>query len=128
MTSAPVVKLGMTCHIGKGKTKWEVIKVNDATHTVELSALGKGGYSNRSSNIDELSRVEDQVIITRLGQVIEARSKARAAAANLNDRLRFSDTRTIREATRAANDSAYTYVGLVEDHNGDLAAIGIKAD
>lgn len=126
--SALVLTVGMTCHIGKGKTKWEVIKVNDAAHTVELSALGKGGYSNRSSNIDELSHLDEQVIITRLGQVIEARAKARAAAANLNDRLRFNDTSTIRRAINVATSTSWHYVNCVTEHNGDLAILGIKAE
>lgn len=126
--SALVLTVGMTCHIGKGKTKWEVIKINDSTHTVELSALGKGGYSNRSANVDDLSLLEPQAVITSLGQVIEARAKARAAAANLNDRLRFNDTSTIRRAINAATSTSWHYVNCVTEHNGDLAILGIKAE
>lgn len=125
--STPTINVGMTCYIGKGKTLWEVIEIKPATHTLELSALGKDGYSNRSAKVEEVTRLAEQTVVTSLAQVIEARAKAKNATANLADRLRFSDPKSIREATRKVNDLAYTYVGIVEDHHGDLAVLGIKA-
>lgn len=126
--ATPQITAGMTCHIGKGKTLWEVLKVNEASHTVELSALGKGGYSNRTANADELTHLEPQKVETTLGHVIEARTNARAATSSLSDRMRFSDTKSIRQAARAANNAAFVYVGAIEEHNGDLMILGIKAE
>ncbi|WP_404285403.1 hypothetical protein [Glutamicibacter arilaitensis] len=119
---------GMTCHIGKGKTVWEIIKINGATHTVELSALGKGGYSNRSASVDDLTHLEKQTITTPLGRVITARISARNSAHNLHDRLRFSNPTSLRLAAVKAFESANAYIQLVEAHNADLADLGIKAE
>lgn len=116
---------GMTCNRGKGKTLWEVIEVNEQTHTVELSALGKGGYTNKHTTIDELTNILPQQIITPLHLLLSARTEAKAKAARLEYALRFTNADRIQAAAEAALGTAQDFAAYCRSHAEGLVALGI---
>lgn len=124
MAAANIV-VGATCRIGKGKTLWEIVGTRGET-TVELSALGRGGFVNKSANVDELTQVEAQRMGYPLNLVLSARAAARTAAGELNDRLRFSDPGSIYRLADRAEEAAYSYGAVCEGHSRELVDLGIR--
>ncbi|MBG6083277.1 hypothetical protein [Zhihengliuella flava] len=121
ITQTPLLEVGMTCHLGKGKTLWEVISFQ-GEHMVNLSALGKGGYSNRTAQLDELTKIEQTELEVTLGQVLEARAHATKTARWLQDRLRFAlpNPEPLHQVIRDAEQTASRYSLIVQQHHADL--------
>jgi len=124
--AGPLLQVGATCHVGKGRTLWEVVKVHDASHTVELSALGRHGYVNKTVNADEVNSVTARRLTVSLGEVLAARQTVRGYAATLNDRARFNDIKEIADLGTKAHRAALVYTSSLEQHLAGLADLGIK--
>jgi hypothetical protein len=86
-TTTPAPVLGATCTVGSGKTRWEIIRVEE-DGTLHLSKVGGDGYTNRWSKPDEVRNVQAQTIKHTLGEVLAARQEAAASAANLADQVK----------------------------------------
>jgi hypothetical protein len=88
MTTEPTAPVqGATCTVGTGKTRWEIIKVQE-DGTLHLSKVGGDGYTNRWAKPDEARNVQPQAMIHTLGRVLEARAQAAAAATKLADQVK----------------------------------------
>lgn len=124
--TATILALGMTCHRGSGKTLWEIVEINEHAHTVQLSALGKGGYTNKHASMDELTNVQPQRLGTPLHVVLADRKEAKAKAASLDYRLRFCQADNVDQATQEATNAAYKYANSCRGHTAGLADLGIK--
>ena len=116
---------GMTCNRGKGKTLWEVISINAETHKVELSALGKGGYTNKHTTTDELTNVLPQRLEVPLHVLLSARAEAKKEAAALEYALRFTNANRIQAAAEAALGTAQDFAAYCRSHATGLADLGI---
>lgn len=123
--TTPKLQPGMMCTRGKGKTLWEIISVNDAAHTVELSALGKGGYTNAHANVDDLTNLQPQRIGTPLFVLLNAQVNAKKAAAHLTNRLRFTDGKSIRLAATEAHRAALLFASHCDAHDAGLEELEI---
>ncbi|WP_104087962.1 hypothetical protein [Arthrobacter sp. GMC3] len=123
-----VLTPGMTCHRGKGKTLWEIIEVNDRTHMVSLSALGKGGYTNKHTTTDELTNILPQRLEVPLHLVLAKQTQAKQKASALEYQLRFCNhSDKIREAAEVAFLAADVFAAACAKHNAGLADLGIEA-
>lgn len=134
-TRAPEVVTGMTCRIGKGKTLWEVVDVRPVQSQapeaplLELSALGKNGYSNRSIRADEAADLRPRQLHWTLGEVLRTRSALRGLAMTLTDRARFTNLDEIVDLGMKVATAAEVYARAVESHRVELAErYGIEAD
>lgn len=116
---------GSTCRIGKGKTVWEIIEVR-SDGLVELSALGKGGYVNKTVKASDVNNVEPQRLTVNLGAVISARTAARLAAQSLNEVCRFSDAERVRRNRDNVMAKANSFANALIWHSEGLAALGIE--
>lgn len=121
---ATTIGVGATCRIGKGKTLWEVIKITGGE--LRLSALGKGGYVNRNANTADVNDVQEQAMQWPLYIVLDERARAKAAAVDLLDRLRFVDGDSIRDRLWRADAAAQSYAYACDHHSKELADMGIE--
>lgn len=125
--TAVVLAPGMTCNRGKGKTLWEIISINAQTHMVTLSALGKGGYTNKHTSTDELTNIQPQRLEVPLHVVLEKQVQAKKKAAALEYRLRFCHHHNeIIAAADIAALAAEVFAKACEKHNTGLAILGIE--
>ena len=118
----PVV--GATCRIGKGKTVWEIIQIQG--EEVQLSALGRGGFVNRSAKRSEIADVKPGLMVFSLATVLHERERARTKAHALWDRLRFSDPGSIYRLTDEAEEAARSYASVCAGHSRELVELNIK--
>lgn len=124
MTTNPLTP-GMTCNRGKGKTLWEIIEVNG--QQVELSALGKGGYTNKHTTTDELTNIRSQELHTPLHEMLAKQQAAKAAAEALTYRLRYcSNPATIRAVAVTALEASEVFAAVIDGHTAGLAEMRIK--
>lgn len=117
-------KVGSTCRIGKGKTLWEIIAVNG--EDLYLSALGRGGFVNRSAKASEVTDVQPGTMVFSLTTVLHERDMARAKAHALWDRLRFSDPGSIYRLTDEAEEAARSYASVCAGHSRELVELNIE--
>lgn len=115
---------GATCRIGKGKTLWEIVATSN--NTLELSALGRGGYVNKSVPADDVNNIQPQQLEVPLCAVLRERERARNAVHNLHDRLRFSNPESITDQLWRADSAVESYAAAVKAHNAGLAELGIE--
>lgn len=118
------INVGATCRIGKGKTLWEIVEARG--DQLVLSALGKGGYVNRNANTADVNDVQEQTMQWPLYLVLEERARAKAATADLLDRLRFVNGDAIRDRLWRADSAAQSYAYACDHHSKELAAMGIE--
>lgn len=85
-TTAPEPKLGATCTVGSGKTRWEIVKV-EQDGTFHLSKVGADGYTNRWAKPDDVRNVQDQTLNYTLGDVLATRRDAADAAKLAADQI-----------------------------------------
>jgi hypothetical protein len=86
-TTSPAPQLGDTCTVGSGKTRWEIVKV-EQDGTFHLSKVGGDGYTNRWAKSDEVRNVQARTMTHSLGEVLTARQEAAAAAQHLGDQIK----------------------------------------
>lgn len=86
-TTVPAAVKGATCTVGSGKTRWEIIRL-DNDGQLHLSKVGGDGYTNRWTLSHEVRNVEPQAIRHTLGAVLEARAEAAWAATKLADQIK----------------------------------------
>ncbi|AYN57834.1 hypothetical protein HOU49_gp46 [Arthrobacter phage Eileen] len=85
-TTTPAPQLGDTCTVGSGKTRWEIVKVEEGG-TFHLSKVGGDGYTNRWAKPDEVRNVQARALTNTLGDVLTARREAADAAKLLSDQI-----------------------------------------
>lgn len=85
-TETPTPILGSTCTVGSGKTRWEIVKVEEGG-TFHLSKVGGDGYTNRWAKPAEVRNVQDRTLKHSLGEVLDARRDASDAAKLLSDQI-----------------------------------------
>jgi hypothetical protein len=118
------IKAGTTCRVGKGKTVWEIVAIDG--DTLQLSALGRGGFVNRSAKATEVTDVQPGTMVFSLATVLHERARARTAAHALWDRLRFSDPGSIYRLTDEAEEAARSYASVCEGHSRELVELNIQ--
>lgn len=84
---ATAPKLGQTCTVGNGKTRWEIIRI-EADTTLHLSKVGGDGYTNRWAKPADLNNIEDRALANTLGRVLTAREAAATAAQALAEQIK----------------------------------------
>jgi hypothetical protein len=85
-STTPTPVLGSTCTVGSGKTRWEIVKVEEGG-TFHLSKVGGDGYTNRWAKPDEVRNVQDRTLTNTLGDVLASRRDASDAAKLLSDQI-----------------------------------------
>lgn len=84
-TTAP--KLGQTCTVGNGKTRWEIIRI-EADGNLHLSKVGGDGYTNRWAAPADINNVQDRALNNTLGEVLAKRQEAADAAVALAEQIK----------------------------------------
>ncbi|MET4094590.1 hypothetical protein [Arthrobacter sp. UYCu712] len=125
MTTTP--KLGQTCTVGNGKTRWEIIRI-EADTTLHLSKVGGDGYTNRWAKPADLNNIKDRALAHTLGHVLLARQTAADAATALAEQIKRhakpDSLRVLRDATVV---SATRYIRIYAAHLAEMAQEGEEA-